>query len=74
MFLNSIASINTHFKIKAIDSIISLEFSHDAISWIHIQNDGTILDWNFTELDRNLIYNPDFNISYEYVSAKYSFY
>ncbi|RMZ96948.1 transcription elongation mitochondrial [Brachionus plicatilis] len=57
--------------VKSIDTITSLDLSYDSISWIHIQNDGTIIDWNFVELDKNLIYNPDFNISFEYLNKMY---
>lgn len=52
---------------KNVETITSVDICSDAITWIHIQNDGLILDWNLHEINKDLINSPDFNIGYEYV-------
>ncbi|CAF0881641.1 unnamed protein product [Brachionus calyciflorus] len=56
---------------KKIETITSLDFSQDALTWIHIKNNGKILDWNFVHFDKELMYHADFNIAFEYLNKLY---
>ncbi len=54
------------WNIKKIKTITAIDVSKDLITWIKVNKDGLVLEWNYHKLDKPL-YDSEFESFYDYV-------